>query len=426
MTNKLLTAGIGLAIIAGGVGVTDAQINPYTDTGRDLVFEAESSIKDAGMVGVELVKSRPEVKLQKWNKEVELGIRYEGVQAEGSRALMTNRMEWKGIGEEVHAYPLESVEGMEDGGFEIEVVLNEKPDTNIFEFKIDGAEDLDFFYQPELTQEEIDGGASRPENVVGSYAVYHKEKRNHQIGDTNYATGKAFHIYRPKAIDADGNETWGELQMNTETGVLSVFVDEKWLVSAEYPVRVDPTFGYTTLGSSGSNIANGNFDQSLTTGRNYVLSQDASLDSLSAGVFLSSGTTANMDLFIGVYDEDSGGTGVHDLITNTETLNQAIDTTKTFYTITASGEFLPADTYILAALGNGGNDLVSGEVAQVASDSVSSGNIYQESAQFSSDSYDTRKAEDPWTETALVNNTQHSIYATYTASSTSRRIIITQ
>ena len=85
---------------------------------------------------------------------------------------------------------------MEDGGFEIEVYFPERPASNVFRFAIEGAEELDFFYQPELTPEELAQDAVRPENVVGSYAVYHKTEANHRVGDTNYATGKAFHIYR--------------------------------------------------------------------------------------------------------------------------------------------------------------------------------------------------------------------------------------
>lgn len=87
-------------------------------------------------------------------------------------------------------YPLPAGEGMEDGGFEIEIVLDEAPARNVFEFDIEGADELDFFYQPPLTDEEVADGAVRPENVVGSYAVYHKSKANYRVGDTNYATGK--------------------------------------------------------------------------------------------------------------------------------------------------------------------------------------------------------------------------------------------
>ncbi len=59
------------------------------------------------------------------------------------------------------------------GGFEIEIVLDEAPASNVFDVQVEGVEDLDFFHLPELTAEEIAEGAVRPENLVGSCAVYH-------------------------------------------------------------------------------------------------------------------------------------------------------------------------------------------------------------------------------------------------------------
>lgn len=233
-----------LALGAGGAAATDAQINTLEDRGDRFERILANDIPNAGLAKAEMMKNEPKVVLSKWNDEVRLGVSYNKVKGKGNRPAFTNRAEWKDPRgkEEVHAYPID------DQHFEIEVVLNEKPDTNVFEFQIEGAEDLDFFYQPELTPEEIAEGADRPENVIGSYAVYHKTKANHRIGDTNYATGKAFHIYRPKAIDANGAEVWAEL--NYDNGVLSVSVPQKFLDDAVYPVRVDPTFGYTMAGAS--------------------------------------------------------------------------------------------------------------------------------------------------------------------------------
>ena len=59
----------------------------------------------------------------------------------------------------------------------------------------------------------IDDGEDRPENVIGSYAIYHKTKVNYctNCGTLNYATGKFGHFYRPKIIDKDGNWVWGIL-----------------------------------------------------------------------------------------------------------------------------------------------------------------------------------------------------------------------
>ncbi len=138
-----------------------------------------------------------------------------------------------------------------DGGFKVDVLLNEKPDTNRFCYTIEGAENYDFFYQPALTEEEIAGGATRPEEIVGSYAVYHKELKDHRVGGENYATGKVMHIPRPQVWEVDDEENtteWAELSYGD--GELCVTVRQDFLDEAEYPVRVDPTFGYSSIGGT--------------------------------------------------------------------------------------------------------------------------------------------------------------------------------
>lgn len=201
-------------------------------------------------VSVEFLIDESKIILTEWNDEVRVGIKYNKSLGKGEVNLTDKKIKWKGTNEELHSYPLGAKEGMEKGGLEIEIVLKEKPLTNIFDFEITGAENLDFFYQPELTQEEIDLGSFRPENVVGSYAVYHKTKKDYIIGQTDYATGKLFHIYRPEVIDSMGNKIWG--QLNYSNGVLSVTVSQGFLNNAVYPVIIDPTFGYTTIGASDS------------------------------------------------------------------------------------------------------------------------------------------------------------------------------
>lgn len=148
---------------------------------------------------------------------------------------------------EVHLY--DKPEAGEDGGYEFEWVLNELPATNVLQASIK-TKGLDFFYQPALTEEEIAQGMSRPDNVVGSYAVYHSSKRDNIVGGKEYKTGKAFHIYRPEAIDAKGNRTWCDINIDTVTELATVTVPREFLDTAVYPVVVDPTFGYTSQGAS--------------------------------------------------------------------------------------------------------------------------------------------------------------------------------
>jgi hypothetical protein len=338
----MATAGLStLALLGGGVFLGDAAANPYTDTGSALEVKTESKTKDAGKNEIELVKERPEARFKKWDGELDFGVRYEGVSGEGSRALFTDRMEWKDGAKEVHAYPLEATEQMEDGGLEFEVVLNEAPDTNRFDFVIEGAEALDFFYQAPLTAKQIEAGFSRPENVVGSYAVYHKEKSNHVAGEVNYATGKVFHIFRPKAIDAGGQETWAELSY--VNGLLSVTVPQEFLDNAAYPVRVDPTFGNTTTGNSVGNL-NAETSQGLVTGTYTASTGDTVISmSIHAGKLPSVGPiTIEMALY-----DFSGGLPVNRVGSVETQLVDAFD----IYTISGLSTALSDGTTYTIAVG---------------------------------------------------------------------------
>src|SRR3990167_6964730 len=189
---------------------------------------------------------KPQYKVRRWG-EVDFSIRAE------EHSLATVEM----VGEKiVYKHPKFDVEMFdepgagEDGGFEFQWKLYGVPDSNVLKATIvtDG---LNFFFQPPLTQQEIDEGASRPENVVGSYAVYHATKGGmNDIAGMEYKVGKAFHIYRPKVTDANGAEIWGELNIDEQNGLLTVTVDQNFLDNAVYPVIVDPTLGYTSIGGS--------------------------------------------------------------------------------------------------------------------------------------------------------------------------------
>jgi hypothetical protein len=173
---------------------------------------------------------------------------------------------------DIDIYPKPADEQNEDGGVEFDTILYEKPASNKIVFPIE-TNNLDFFYQPALNEEnkdpdltcteteckDKDGNIinSRPENVVGSYAVYYKGGRSgdySQMGGKNYRAGKAFHIYRPKVYDANNNSIWGELNVSTESGTLTISIDQNWLNTAVYPVTVDPMFGYSGNGGSSANV----------------------------------------------------------------------------------------------------------------------------------------------------------------------------
>ena len=214
-----------------------------------------------------LDKFTPELTLRKWSDEVNFKVKYKHSEKEKDQKvdIENKKIKWKGKKTEVHYYDIKKGELLHDkvlehDVFEVEVILLEKPDTNIVGFDIETT-GLSFYYQPELTQEEKDEGAFRPENVIGSYAVYHESKQGDysQMGKKNYRAGKAFHIYRPKIIDNAGTEVWGEL--NITDNLLTVEIPQEFLDNAVYPVIVDPTFGYYNGGTpGGSLVLQGNND----------------------------------------------------------------------------------------------------------------------------------------------------------------------
>lgn len=301
---KILAIGIPAILIIGFLVLYNIA-NPYkkTDGKYETVMTKNEMSKDV----VELTIEKPEMILAKWDKEVQMSVSYDKVQGGGNRDLFSDRIEWEGNKENVVAYPLPAKAQMESGGFEFEVVLKEKPATNIFEFKIEGTENLDFFYQGPLTPQQIAEGVERPENVVGSYAVYHKAKKDNQ-----YQTGKAFHIFRPKVIGADGKEMWAELRYNPTNGILAVVVPQEFLDSAVYPVVVDPTFGYTTAGGSSAATAANRWYASTGTP-----ASSGTVDSVSMYAKLLSAGSENFKAVI----TNSSGTILTDGVGGTATVN---------------------------------------------------------------------------------------------------------
>lgn len=393
MNNKLVAAAVGIvALASGGTVAADASKNPYEDKGDRYEIVA-------GETKAELMKERPEVIFSKWGAEASFSVKYQE-EAQGDRKFLTNRVEWG----KVHAYPLEPKDLMEDGGLEIEVVLDSVPSSSRFDFTIEGADELDFFYQHELSHEEKAEGRSRPENVIGSYAVYHKEKQGNE-----FKTGKAFHIFRPKAIDANGNEDWCEL--GYDAGVLSVTCSEKWLASAVYPVRIDPTFGYTTIGATQYALAiktsgpDGE-DYNARRGSPWTPSENGTVSSMS--VYIDQvDTTAkpNVKAFISLANNPS--TNNHTQVAVTEVLAASI-TGDAWNDFTMTPAITSGTSYLLNAMGS--TIATANSTYYLRGDTTGGPGYYSEQPA----TYAT--PEDPWSSGAIDTGDRLSIYATYTAS----------
>jgi hypothetical protein len=277
----------------------------------------------------------PKVKIKRWDGEVYAGIRLIDTNIPGNTSFSDDgtKITWiKKQGQnEWKAVFYDKPDASDEGGFEFEVWLPAKPPQNYIQFQVDN-QNLDWFYQPPLTQEEIDQGAQRPENVVGSYAVYHKTKggMNDAVG-MEYKAGKAFHVYRPHVVDSNNNETWGTLSLDEQTGILTISVDQTWLNNAVYPVVVDPTFGYTSVGGT---------PQENTTERIYyqkfALPEAGTIESLSQHT-----ATPTYETTLAIYDDSATA----NLLAQTDGFTPSADTWNTENL--QSSYSASADDYIL-------------------------------------------------------------------------------
>jgi hypothetical protein len=121
-----------------------------------------------------------------------------------------------------------------DTAFEYDCILEKEPESNVITLLMEGAEQFDFFRQPDFLKNPL---------LAGSYAVY---KKVTLIGE---GTGKLCHIHRPEIIDRRGRRCWGDLSIRGNE--LRIIIPEAWLSEAEYPVVVDPIIGLATLGALG-------------------------------------------------------------------------------------------------------------------------------------------------------------------------------
>ena len=368
---------------------------------------------------------KPQFKIKRWDNEVNFSMR---AQEEAGATMVEEdgKVKYKGRDIEVHQY--EKPDAGEDGGYEFEWVLKKKPKSNVLRTTIQH-KGLDFFYQPEINdaeaQAEMFKGDTRtlteikremrPENVVGSYAVYHSTKRDNIVGGMEYKTGKAFHIYRPHAVDAKGVQVWCELDI-TE-GELTVTVPEDFLNKASYPVVVDPTFGYTSLGSSATtnNTPPGApagllVDISVMNSAPQSLTEnDVKITEISLATRTNNSSSSEQRRAIAVNKSNDTVVAVGDIETHANRIAAAAFVNHTVQDANAS--IIQSGDYLLGYLGEDGRGTVWS--FDTASGSFVFGNIFNYAAAMTISPGDVISK----TATDRTGRDIYSLYATYTASS---------
>lgn len=266
---------------------------------KDGKFSKEPKANPKDRITIEIgdlkqAKFYPQKKIMRWDNEVNVSIRL--IEDDDEIAEAPTIIEEDGRIKHIkskrdcHFYDIDPCGEHPEGASEFEIILKEKPVTNLVQFTLSD-KGIDYFYQPELTDEEIANGSKQPENAKGSYAVYAKNLQHNIEGSKEYKCGKVGHIYRPRIVDANGLEVWGELSIDKK--VLTVTIPQEFLDVAAYPVShaAGLTFGYTSAGVNMMQYAANGIRCSLFTG--------------------ASGTVTKLTLSV---SDDNGGAGFKGLI----------------------------------------------------------------------------------------------------------------
>lgn len=227
----------------------------YQETNNAYILEAVENKNDKITVEVGDTKQpdfKPQVKLMRWDNEVNFSARLVDTQI-GVPIISNNNnneINWEKGDQSLSFSDIPINDEFDEGGYKFDLLLKQKPSSNRIDFTIQH-KGLVFYYQPFLTEEEkLLRNPIRPENVEGSYAVYYENCPLNIEGGKEYRVGKVFHIYRPKIKDANGLETWGELNIDTTNNLMTVIIPQDFFDNARYPILVDPDFGYTGSGAT--------------------------------------------------------------------------------------------------------------------------------------------------------------------------------
>jgi len=224
---------------------------------------------------------KPHIKIKKWDAEVEFELEFDTTKiktaietGQGDESL--EKLEWDDdVAENIRIviYPLDKQDRMEEGGTEYEFIFSAPPPSNeiVLDFTSKNLtfdkqlaydqqpihpEDVDLGVVTRTETQGLDGSSNvivdMPENVINSYAVYHSDKKSKF--DPKYKTGKVFHIYRPKIVDDTSVEAWCDIDIDENKKELTLTIPQSFLDVAVYPITLDPTFGYTTLGGTDLDI----------------------------------------------------------------------------------------------------------------------------------------------------------------------------
>jgi hypothetical protein len=248
---------------------------------------AKTDVPTKIIVGSKTGKFVPNINFSKWDDEAWLNINFPAVVTTQQPTISTDVIS-QTIGDYTFKWYTK-----DDSILEHEIILGKKPPINTLTLNIDFPNGLEFFYQPALTIEEAKT-AIRPDNVVGSYAVYWNKTND------EYKTGKFCHIYAWEATDALGIKEKLTLNIDPIAKKMTLTIRQQYLNTATYPVKLmgmGDTFGQTSRG--GSSDGTENIDRAC--------SKASAPTGITSKIHGWIGTfEANHNIKLGLYDDNSG------------------------------------------------------------------------------------------------------------------------
>lgn len=273
--------------------------------------------KDNCHIDIEYKDKRLKFKLHKWGKEASIEVFLDMVEAD-THTYKENKIEIEDSKKKIRVYPIDTFTTGElygdsvdivqchDGGLRYDLKYFEKPPTNFYDESL-VCKNTRWSKQPFLTQEDIEQGVTCPINVEGSYAIYHISRKNNQ-----YMTGKMLHRYRPIAIDADGNKSWCDMEVDRHIDPtnMRITIPQQFLDDAKYPITVDPDFGVTGIGGTPWIFAN--FASLFSTRRGNAFTMPAPGGTANyIRVYMDGIGDINVSCKAFINQKDSGGANIH-------------------------------------------------------------------------------------------------------------------
>ncbi len=262
----------------------------------------------------------PNINASKWDDECWLNINHPDSVTTESEEFIADKVSLK-VGNNTHrCYALEN------GDLEYEIEYESRPTYDVETFDLAFPEGLEF--GKSLTKEknwerdsmglswsEYSDKVTLPDNAINSYSVYWSK------GNNQYKTGKFCHIYRAELIDANGDRSWCDMDIDPATKKMEVVMDGAWLDNAVYPVILDPVLGYDTYGASGFGT-DGNY-----TGRVYTTdATGGNIQSFHCSVSTISGTPG-VKLAIANVDQGTGDPSSKTVVEQIELIPGSADST---------------------------------------------------------------------------------------------------